>query len=71
MRLYAAIIILALALLAFVASNAAKPVEPLTLIDDASPGVWPTYAAAHDTDLMCIHVPTPRAMRRQRGEIRA
>lgn len=72
MRLYVAIIILGLAMIATAVGLMAKPLETPTLIDAQSPGVWPTYAAAgHDSDLMCIHVPTPRAMRRYQKEIRA
>lgn len=71
MRLYAAIIILGLAVIATIASFTAEPAALPEVIDAQSPGAWPTYASAHDTDLMCIHVPTPRAMQRQRGEVRA
>lgn len=51
MRLYAALIGLALMTIATIASFAAKPIEVPTMIDAQSPGVWPKYAAANRVEL--------------------
>jgi hypothetical protein len=44
-RLYVAIIIAGLAIIAFAVGNAAKPIVPPIKIDAQSPGVWPKYAS--------------------------
>lgn len=69
MRAFVLFLLACLAVGATVASFATPAAEPPTVIDAQSPGAWPDYAAARESDLMCIHVPTPRAMRRYPKEV--
>jgi hypothetical protein len=52
-RLYVAIVIVLLVVIATAVSLMAKPIDAPLVIDHQSPGVWPTYAATPASMYIC------------------